>query len=147
MKKIIAIIALLALCAAPAVADSIVFNFVPEGDLASISIWHKAFPADYSGTADEFIAYGGFTESVLGNTSPQTFTLEYPEGTEFAFWGEAVSAEGDRTVIMRNDGGTMTPIVWVGTDMAAIGNATYVVLVPEGSVPHVKDPSAKQEVE
>jgi hypothetical protein len=46
------------------------------GDLDHIVMYHKDMTG-FTGTAQEFIDAGGFTEITLGNTSPQEFTVDY----------------------------------------------------------------------
>jgi hypothetical protein len=126
MKKLIIALALLIL-AAPAIADTWTFTWDTQtGDLDHLVMYHKD-ATGFTGTAQEFIDAGGFTEITLGNTSPQEFTVDYADGTVYGVYCAAFDAEGNNTIHMDSD---RSPTVWRMTAIPSTSDAHWEDVVP-----------------
>jgi hypothetical protein len=126
MKNIIAIIALLALCAAPAVADNWTFDFEMVGDVSKVVMYHKVMP-DPMPTAQKFVDGGDFVGIELPAVSPQTFVIDYADGVKYGMYAVAFDANGDSSIVMGDDG---APLVWVATAVPEIMPARYITVEP-----------------
>ena len=126
MKKLIIALALL-IFATPAIADTWTFSWDSHtGDLDHLVMYHKDMTG-FTGTAQEFIDSGGFAEITLGNTSPQEFTVDYPDGTTYGVYCAAFNAQGDSTIHMD---ASRSPVVWRMTAIAATSDAHWEDVVP-----------------
>jgi hypothetical protein len=80
MKKLIIALALL-IFATPAIADTVEYSWTDQtGTIDHIVFSHKAV-TDPTMSAQDFLTSGGFTDIMLGSTSPIDFVLDYPAGT------------------------------------------------------------------
>jgi hypothetical protein len=135
MKKIIAIIALLALCAAPAVADTweITFTELSPGAEYAIFYYGERDPAMQS--ADEFIKRTNLTATPnLPLNEMATIEIDYPEGTSYSIYGKVFNAAGDSDLIMDDMGAYLSPTVWNRVAFKPVGEAHDVNVDGAGTV-------------
>lgn len=129
MKRLLTLLTVVMLMATAAFADTLTFNWtVEEGVPDHIVFHHKAWTQGQ--TAQQFIEGTGFTDIEVPATSPATFEISYPPGTEYGIWAELFDAGGNSVVFMDSTYGSLSPTVWKITSMPQIGDAHEVVVTP-----------------
>lgn len=128
MKKIILATLVIGMMAFPVVADEWTLNFETQGDVAGLSLYYGEVTTDM--TAAQFVNRSDLVEIPLGITSPQTFTIPYADGVEYAICGQVYDTEGNGSYIMDTVDGNMSPTVWRATAIPAIVDAHYEYVVP-----------------
>ena len=111
-----------------AVADNWTINFSTVGDADHIVLYHKPIAPNQS--AQNFVNGTGFTEITLPVTSPQNFTIDYPDGTNYGIFGKVFDSHGDSSFFMNTVDGDLSPTVWKATALPAVVDAHYEVVVP-----------------
>ncbi len=136
MKKLI-IALVFCLMAVPAMADSWTFTFTLDAGVDRILINHKAIP-DPVPEAQELIDAGGFTPLEIGTTSPQTFTIEYPEGVQYGFYAEAFAADGSSSLFKAKVAdGSSSVRVWTAASEGVTSPAHYFVVIASDDKPKI----------
>ena len=126
MKKLIIALALL-IFATPAIADTWTFTWDSvTGDFDHIAMYHKDMTG-FTGTAQEFIDAGGFTEVVLGGTPPQEFTVSYPDGDVYGIYVRVFDSMGNSTIYMD---AALSPVVWRMTAIPEVSDAHWEDVIP-----------------
>ena len=132
MKKLFFALLAIAFIVTPAMAveQNWTINFeLANPDAADhINIKYAPYTTDF--TAPQFMVRSDLQTITIPKTSPQSFTVDFPEGTTYAIFGEIVNSGGDLDYFMREKDGILSPVVWRAPTVGEIGEAVYEDVTP-----------------
>lgn len=134
MKRFFFILLAIALMVVPVAADTWTLDFTTTGDADRIVVYHGIIPDGM--TAQEFLGQEGLSEIQFQISSPQEFTLDYADGTQYGMFCKVFDAEGNSNYFMDDASGTLSPTVWTFTAMPEVGDAHFEEVIPstEGDI-------------
>ena len=131
MKKLIVAL-IFCIIAVPAMADTWTFNPTVTGGVADHFVYHHGILPD-GVSAQDFINSDGLNVIPIPASEPQTFKLDYPDGTQYGMFVEVVDTLGNTVMVMDNLDGVLSPTVWTFTAIPEIVGAHYNEVIPSTS--------------